>query len=78
MHLAAAGGRLEGGDLLGRVGPQESAGHGMPGGAELVHVHHVRSGPAELAYDLGFLALGAVLAVVGALLSRSARSQADV
>ena len=33
-------------------------------------VHHVRGGPHELAYDLGFLALGAVLVVVGLLLSR--------
>jgi uncharacterized membrane protein len=33
-------------------------------------IHHVRSGPHELAYDLGFLALGAVLVVVGSLLAR--------
>ncbi|WP_367138348.1 DUF2243 domain-containing protein [Saccharothrix sp. HUAS TT1] len=33
-------------------------------------VHHVRTGPHELAYDLGFLVLGAVLVVVGRLLSR--------
>ncbi|GAB2979432.1 hypothetical protein GCM10027184_32490 [Saccharothrix stipae] len=33
-------------------------------------IHHVRSGPHELAYDLGFLALGAVLVVVGGLLAR--------
>lgn len=33
-------------------------------------VHHVRSGPHELAYDLGFLVLGAVLVAVGVLLSR--------
>ncbi len=40
----------------------------------ILGVHHVRSGPAELAYDLGFLALGVVLVVVGALLSRSVRA----
>ncbi|MCE7000399.1 DUF2243 domain-containing protein [Saccharothrix sp. S26] len=33
-------------------------------------VHHVRTGPHELAYDLGFLALGAVLVAVGALVAR--------
>jgi uncharacterized membrane protein len=35
-------------------------------------VHHVRHGPDELAWDLGFLALGAVLALAGLGLSRSA------
>jgi uncharacterized membrane protein len=33
-------------------------------------VHHVHSGPHQPAYDLGFLALGAVLVAVGALLGR--------
>ncbi|MFD7654501.1 DUF2243 domain-containing protein [Actinosynnema sp. NPDC059797] len=33
-------------------------------------VHHVRAGSHELAYDLGFLVLGALLVVVGVLLSR--------
>ena len=31
----------------------------------LLGIHHVRSGPNELAYDLGFLAVGAALVVVG-------------
>jgi uncharacterized membrane protein len=35
-------------------------------------VHHVRQGPSELAWDLGFLALGAVLALSGFGLVRSA------
>ncbi len=35
-------------------------------------VHHVRHGPDELAWDLGFLALGAVLALVGFGMARSA------
>jgi uncharacterized membrane protein len=34
-------------------------------------VHHVRSGPDQLAYDLGFLALGVVLLAVGAWLGRA-------
>ena len=33
-------------------------------------IHHVRGGPHELAYDLGFLALGALLVVVGRLVAR--------
>jgi uncharacterized membrane protein len=37
----------------------------------LLGVHHVRSGPDQLAYDLGFLALGLVLLVGGAWLGRS-------
>ncbi|ANN18802.1 hypothetical protein SD37_26390 [Amycolatopsis orientalis] len=39
----------------------------------LLGVHHVRTGPGQLAYDLGFLLLGALLMVIGVLLSRSAR-----
>lgn len=31
----------------------------------LLGLHHVRAGPWQLAYDLGFLALGAVLLVAG-------------
>lgn len=36
-------------------------------------IHHVRSGPSQLWWDLGFLALGAVLVAAGWLLQRSAR-----
>ena len=36
-------------------------------------IHHVRSGPHELAYDLGFLTLGAGLVVVGWLVQRAPR-----
>ncbi len=39
-------------------------------------IHHVRSGPHELAYDLAFLALGAVLIGVGRLLARGADREA--
>uniref|UniRef100_UPI0031E2EF3C DUF2243 domain-containing protein n=1 Tax=Saccharothrix mutabilis TaxID=33921 RepID=UPI0031E2EF3C len=34
-------------------------------------VHHVRHGPDQLAYDIGFLVLGAVLVVVGSLVARA-------
>lgn len=36
----------------------------------LLAIHHVRPGPNELWFDLGFLALGAVLVVVGVLVHR--------
>ena len=41
----------------------------------ILGLHHVRPGDAELAYDLGFLALGAVLVLAGAYLVRSAPMQ---
>jgi uncharacterized membrane protein len=37
----------------------------------LLTLHHVNSGDAELAFDLGFLALGAALLVGGSMLARS-------
>lgn len=37
----------------------------------ILQIHHVRSGPSEFAYDLGFLAFGAALVFVGRLLVRS-------
>jgi uncharacterized membrane protein len=39
----------------------------------ILEIHHVRSGPDELAWDLGFLALGLVLVLIGQLLVRSVR-----
>jgi len=39
----------------------------------ILGIHHVRSGPNQLQWDLGFLALGAVLVVVGWLLQRGGR-----
>ena len=36
----------------------------------LLNLHHVRPGPDELLYDLGFLAWGALMVVGGALLLR--------
>lgn len=44
----------------------------------LLGIHHVRSDAHELAWDLGFLALGAVLVAVGWLVQRGApRPRAD-
>lgn len=40
----------------------------------ILGVHHVRPGPDELAYDLGFLVLGAALLAIGTLISRSVRT----
>jgi uncharacterized membrane protein len=40
---------------------------------QILGLHHVRAGPHRLAYDLAFLAFGAVLVAVGALLYRRGR-----
>ncbi|GAB2809058.1 DUF2243 domain-containing protein [Lentzea nigeriaca] len=40
---------------------------------QVLGLHHVRPGPDQLAYDLGFLASGAVLLVIGFLFARRAR-----
>ncbi|HBL13522.1 MAG TPA: DUF2243 domain-containing protein [Cyanobacteria bacterium UBA11162] len=40
----------------------------------ILGIHHVKSGPHQLAWDLGFLAIGAVLAVVGWILLRDRQS----
>ncbi|MCA1190344.1 DUF2243 domain-containing protein, partial [Saccharopolyspora sp. 6T] len=40
----------------------------------LLGIHHVRDGPHRLWWDLGFLALGALLVVAGYLLQRGGRS----
>lgn len=37
----------------------------------ILQIHHVRAGPNELAWDLAFLALGAVLLMGGWNLARS-------
>ncbi|MBD1863751.1 MULTISPECIES: DUF2243 domain-containing protein [Trichocoleus] len=41
----------------------------------ILGIHHVKSGPNELAWDLGFLALGATLAILGWLLLRAGQQQ---
>ncbi|WP_216318176.1 DUF2243 domain-containing protein [Deinococcus aestuarii] len=40
---------------------------------QILGVHHVRPGPAWLAYDLGYLAWGAVMLLIGWRLMRAAR-----
>lgn len=40
---------------------------------QILGIHHVRPGPGQLAYDLAFLASGAVLLVIGTLFARRAR-----
>jgi uncharacterized membrane protein len=39
---------------------------------QILGIHHVRSGPHQLAWDLGFLVLGALLVIGGWLLQRGA------
>lgn len=43
----------------------------------ILQIHHVRPGPNELAYDLGFLAFGAALVLVGPLIARSDKRSLD-
>lgn len=43
----------------------------------LLGLHHVRPGPDELLYDLGFLVWGAVMLIVGIALIRSATATAS-
>lgn len=43
----------------------------------ILAIHHVRSGPHQLWWDLGFLALGALLVAVGWLVQRSGDTPAD-
>jgi uncharacterized membrane protein len=40
----------------------------------LLGLHHVRMGPDQFAYDVGFLIVGAVLVAAGSLLARSSSS----
>jgi uncharacterized membrane protein len=44
----------------------------------ILGIHHVRSGPNQMWWDLGFLVLGAVLVAVGWLVQRSGRRSEDV
>jgi uncharacterized membrane protein len=41
---------------------------------QILGIHHVRPGPDQLIWDLGFLAWGAVMLVVGAVMLRRARA----
>lgn len=42
---------------------------------QLLGLHHVRPGPSELAWDLGFLSFGALLALAGVSLIRHGRGR---
>ena len=42
---------------------------------QILQIHHVRTGPDQLAYDIGFLVVGAILVMVGWLIVR--RDRAD-
>jgi len=43
---------------------------------QILGIHHVKSGPNEFAWDMGFLALGAGLAIAGWLLLQAGKQQA--
>lgn len=42
---------------------------------QILGIHHVKPGPNELAWDLGFLAIGAVLAVAGWILLQAGQRE---
>ena len=44
----------------------------------ILGIHHVRPGPDQLAYDLGFLVVGAILVVVGLVIAFTDKPQGDV
>lgn len=44
---------------------------------QLLGIHHVKPGPSELAWDLGYLAMGVALIVVGRLLARRRGDRAE-
>lgn len=41
---------------------------------QILGIHHVKPGPNQLAWDIGFLALGAILAIVGWLLVQAGKN----
>ncbi|MFC7469659.1 DUF2243 domain-containing protein [Actinomadura keratinilytica] len=45
---------------------------------QILGIHHVRGGPNEFWWDMGFLALGALLVAVGLLVRRGARPSTPV
>lgn len=42
---------------------------------QILGIHHVKPGPNQLAWDMGFLALGTVLALVGLILLRGGQKE---
>ena len=45
---------------------------------QILGIHHVKPGPNELAWDIGFLALGAILAVAGWILLRGGQRESTI
>jgi uncharacterized membrane protein len=41
----------------------------------ILQIHHVKSGPNQLAWDIGFLVFGAILAIVGWIILRSGQQE---
>jgi uncharacterized membrane protein len=44
---------------------------------QILGIHHVKPGPNQLAWDIGFLALGATLAVIGWIILRSGQKESS-
>jgi uncharacterized membrane protein len=44
---------------------------------QILGIHHVKPGPNELVWDIGFLTLGAVLALVGWIVLRSGQKESS-
>ena len=44
---------------------------------QILGIHHVKPGPNQLAWDIGFLILGAVLALVGWIVLRSGQKESS-
>jgi uncharacterized membrane protein len=42
---------------------------------QILGIHHVKPGPNQLAWDIGFLTLGAILALVGWVILRSGQKE---
>jgi uncharacterized membrane protein len=42
---------------------------------QILGIHHVKPGPNQLAWDIGFLTLGAILALVGWVIMRSGQKE---
>ncbi|MCA1993553.1 MAG: DUF2243 domain-containing protein [Coleofasciculus sp. S288] len=44
---------------------------------QILGIHHVKSGPNQLAWDIGFLAVGAVLALIGWVVLRDGQKESS-
>ena len=45
---------------------------------QILGIHHVKTGPHELAWDMGFLSLGAILALVGWILVQAGQKDSSI